>query len=342
MESKALRALTMIAAVTVCGVAGAQQMPLDGSRPPVVSIADATKGQASPVNNQFVEQASSATPAGQSMPSGAVASPTDQGVIADVINRTPPAPKPKRSFRAPPSSIAVESGQNSTYGIAKDHINRIVTPFARPTLRTTSTASTSIEGSIVYLATPNETPVSLFIFDEGAPEFAISLTLVPQEMAPVSTTVTVNGWSDAGAATRRPGSTAQALATEGQHPYLETLTTLLRDIAKGRIPDGYGYEALPGYPVAGTPSCSIPGVHVQPMQVLSGGAFKVIVAKATNTSYSHADIREDLCTGRELRAVSAWPSTSLSPGQSTELYMVVGTYADPYDAATRPSVLGSN
>ena len=340
MEVKALRALTMVAAVAVCGVASAQQMPLDGSRPPVVSIAEATKTQGTPVNNQFVEPASSATPV-QNMPA-VTGTPADEGVIAGVMNRTPPPPKPKRTFRPPPASIALNSGENATYGIAKDHINRIVTPFSRPTLRTTSTASTSIEGSIVYLATPTETPVSLFIFDEAAPEYAISLTLVPQEMGPVSTTVSVNGFSDAGASTRRPGSTAQALAREGQHPYLETLTTLLRDIAKGQIPDGYGYEALSGYSAAGTPACSIPGIHVQPMQVLSGGAFKVIVAKATNTSYSSADIREDLCTGRELRAVSAWPTTSLAPGQSTELYMVVGTYSDPYDAATRPSVLGRN
>lgn len=330
--------LMLLATLVVAAqsTASAQEMPLDGSRPPVVSLAEATRGSsdAAAVDSSFVEPegpaASSATPA------------VGPGVIADVARRAE-APKPRQTFRPPPATLSMDSGKNSTFAIAKDHINRLVTPFAKPTLRTTSTASSSIEGSIVYIATPLDTPISLFVFDESAPEYAISLTLVPQDdIPPVSTVISVNGWNATGGSSRRAPSREQALAREGQHPYLETLTTVLRDVAKGIVPDGYGYESLTGYPTAGQPSCAIPGVHVQTMQLLVGGAYRVYVAKATNTSYTGAEISEDMCSGRELRAVAAWPATTLAPGQSTELYMVVGAQSDPYESVTRPSLLGSN
>lgn len=142
-------------------------------------------------------------------------------------------------------------------------------------------------------------------------------------------------------ASRRPGAPAQALAYEGRHPYLETLTVMLRDIAQGNVPDGYGFEAVDNGYVPGSPQCQIPGVQVRAMQVIVGGAFKTIVAKATNTSIGHVDVREELCKGGDLRAVAAWPRTSLAPGQSTELYLVVGSQTDDRAIASRPSLLGA-
>jgi len=234
----------------------------------------------------------------------------------------------------------MEPGKNAAWVIAKDHINRIVTPFAKPSLRTTSTASTSIEGPIVYIAAPTTDPISLFIFDESDPEQAISLTLTPQEnRAPVSTRVNLIGWEKERARSRVPAEPERALARERQHPYLETLAELLRDVAKGQVPDGYGFEVLSGEAQPGAPVCEMPGIHVQPLQRLTGADFQIWVSRAVNAGHYSVAIQEERCTGTQLRAVAAWPLTSLNVGESTELYLLVATPHDSEPGIPRPSLI---
>lgn len=323
-----------VALAAMVGGAQAQQMPLDGSRPPVISVADATRmPSGAPTAERIL-----GTPAGGDVaPSGEI---SPNGVLADTLSMPAP-PKPKPLVKAPPTSVELESGRNYDYGIAVGHINRIVTPFAKPSLRTTSTASTSIEGSIVYVATQTEDPIGLFIFDESQPENAISLTLVPQSMPSVSTTVSLKGWSGQSSGPRRASNPSQAIAFEGQHPYLQTLTVMLKELAQGSVPEGYGFEALRPDVAAAAPLCDMPGIHVQPMQLIVGSSFMAYVAKATNHGFVNADIREDLCRGGNLRAVAAWPYSQLTPGQSTELYLVVGVQPERTHGQARPSVLGA-
>ncbi len=321
------------AIATLAGAANGQQMPLDGSRPPVISVADATRSPSQP-----------ALPAPDlGFPTGGDVSPSaaiGPGVVADTLQ--PPPPKPRPLVKAPPARVELEPGKNYDYGVAVGHINRIVTPFAKPSLRTTSTASTSIEGSIVYVATQSEDPIGLFIFDESQPELAISLTLVPQSMPSVSTTVSLKGWAGPVAGNRRAANPSQAIAFEGQHPYLQTLTGMLKELAQGNVPDGYGFEALRPDVAAAAPACAMPGIHVEPRQLIVGGSFVAYVAKATNHGFVPADIREDLCRGGNLRAVASWPYNQLAPGQSTELYLVVGVQPERSHGQARPSVLGAH
>lgn len=325
-----LGSVLAIAILAAPGFAAAQQMPLDGSRPPVISVEAATR--------TVPNEGGLPVPAADVSATNAVET---TGVLEKVI-AVPERPKakPAVSHAAPPSVLEVESGQNYTYGMSLGHINRIVTPFQKPALRTTSTASTSIEGSIVYIASNVDQPIGLFIFDEASPEHAISLTLIPGEMAPISTSVHVRGWSGSQGSNLQVGNSKDAAMFEGSQPYLETLTVLLRDIARGQLPDGYGLEKVrnPGSSLYG--ECSIPGVHVVPLQVVIGGVYKTIVARATNTGFVNAEIREEQCNAPGLRAVASWPKTRLAPGESTELYLVVGTAEQHAAVVTRPSVLG--
>jgi len=295
---------------------------IDASRPPVMSLADVTRLPDESVESVRVPSAQSFAP-------------------DDNAAELKPRPRPAtRRVSTPPAEVAMEPGKNASWVIAKDHINRIVTPFAKPSLRTTSTASTSIEGSIVYIAAPTTDPISLFIFDESEPEQAISLTLTPQDNhAPVSTRVNLVGWEKERARSRRPADPEQALARERQHPYLETLAELLRDVAKGQVPDGYGYEALSGEPQPGAPVCDMPGIHVQHLQRMTGADFQIWVARAVNTGHYSVAIQEERCTGNELRAAAAWPLSTLNVGESTELYLLVATPDDSEPSIPRPSLV---
>jgi len=295
---------------------------IDASRPPVMPLSEVTRlpdAQAEPAR----------------VPSAQSFAPDEDAA------ELKPRPRPvARRVSTPPAEVTMEPGKNASWVIARDHINRIVTPFAKPSLRTTSTASTSIEGSIVYIAAPTTDPISLFIFDESDPEQAISLTLTPQDNhAPVSTRVNLIGWEKERARSRLPANPEQALARERQHPYLETLAALLRDVARGQVPDGYGYEALSGEPQPGAPVCDMPGIHIQPLQRLTGADFQIWVARAVNTGHYSVAIQEERCTRTQLRAVAAWPLTTLNVGDSTELYMLVATPNDSEPSIPRPSLI---
>jgi len=268
-----------IALLTACllGCTGtiAWAQEIDASRPPVMPLSEVTRLPDAAVERERVPSAQSFAP-------------------NEDAAELKPRPRPAtRRVSTPPAEVTMEPGKNAAWVIAKDHINRIVTPFAKPSLRTTSTASTSIEGPIVYIAAPTTDPISLFIFDESAPEQAISLTLTPQEnRAPVSTRVNLIGWEKERARSRVPAEPERALARERQHPYLETLAELLRDVAKGQVPDGYGFEALSGEPQLGAPLCEMPGIHVQPLQRLTGADFQIWVSRAVNaTLYRNAIAR---------------------------------------------------
>lgn len=330
--------LALLASGSMTSTVNAQEMPLDGSRPPVISMAEAEKS-----NPRTPQSTQAPTQSGTPLPAPAAGVQAGQGIVAEVVRQAPP---PRMKFRAPAANVVFEPGKNQTFAISRGHLNRFVLPFRDPIIRTTvddKLFNTALVGNILEVASQQDMPAGFFIYDRSTPEKAISLTLIPQDdIPPVSSMLSLNGWTESDSGLRRSGSASKALAREGDHPYLELITSLLRDVAKGIIPDGYGFEALSGHELAGAPRCEIPGIHVQQMQLLTGGAYKVFVAKATNTSYSTNEIREDLCSGRELRAVAAWPDTKLGAGKSTELYLVVGTQTDPYEAANRPSLVGSN
>lgn len=327
-----------VALAIMCAMAQnawAQQSPLDGSRPPTISVAEASRSSGMPTSSAAVEIPD------PGLPSPQVGVGSSSGVLADVVAPMPP-PKPRRTFKAPPAQMQVDAGRNNTFAIAIGHINRIVTPFEKPELVTTSTATTMVQGSIVYVASTMEEPIGLFIMDPSAPEMAISLTLVPDAIEPVSTTIQLNGWTGASRNIRKTADPGGALAFEAVHPYLETLTSVMKDVAKGRLPDGYGIEDVSERAYKMGPSCNLPGVHVRPMQILQGSGLQVIVAKATNVAPAAVEVDESLCRGGGLRAAAAWPRTNLFHGESTELYLVVSPRQEIDESSARPNVLGDN
>lgn len=357
----------------VVGTATAQEAPVveTGARPPVMTLRDVTRQEAAQQNDEEAPPQRQvgvpglsapipqpvAPPQAPEMDSPAAAEshvepPTDTGTVASVIRDedarqtparrvdAPSARAPNRPFVKPaPARMTVDSGENHVVGIAFSHLNRIITPFVKPVVKTTSVATTSVEGSIVYVATNLSEPVGLFIHEEARPEFAISLTLVPAEIPPVSTSITVKGLDETGA-TRIAAKQSLATAFEQQHTYLEMLKVLFRDLALGKVPDGYGFEEVGGYH-PDMPRCDIAGVHVVPLQLLTGASLRAFVGRAQNTSETVREIREGACEGRAVRAVAAWPRTQLQPGEAVEIYIALDVPGPDDQGPQRPSLLGA-
>lgn len=363
----------LLGGLLIAGMASAQEdRPEPGARPPVMSVRDVMQA-ANPAQNDGeapaqrqvgvpglsapVPQPTAPPPAsfseeppveaeGQEPPQR----PAEPNGVKDEDARAPEARRiepprptggaPNRPFVKPaPARMSVNSGENHVVGIAFSHLNRIITPFTKPVVKTTSVATTSVEGSIVYVATNLSEPVGLFIHEEARPELAISLTMVPAEIPPVSTSISVNGMEETGG-TRVAAKHSLATAFEQQHTYLEMLKVLFRELAMGRVPDGYGFEEVSGFH-RDMPRCEMAGVHVVPLQLLTGSALRAFVGRAQNTSQSPREISEAACAAPGVRAVAAWPRTRLLPGEATELYVVLDVPTPEESVPQRPSLLGA-
>lgn len=284
-------------------------------------------------------------PAGPVVTVGADGRPVATGVVGATgvpeARRAPRAFDPPRAPR-PGASISVTPNRNTEYSISLFHVNRLITPFEDVLIDTSSTAGVSVHGNIVNVIADRQDPIGLFIYDRAAPTQAISLTLHPAEVAPVSVTIDVEGWTreerNPFARTVDPRS---ARAWETEAPYISTLKELFKGLALGEVPDGYGLRTLGPQDRGQIPYCQFQGLQVEPLQVLEGYSVNAYVARVTNISYGVVELSESACRGGELLAVSAWPTNRLAPGQEVELYLAVKTPEVSTGRADRPSVIRS-
>lgn len=275
-------------------------------------------------------------------PGQAVAEPPAQ--LAPVTQPyVAPAPVKRKITAAPaPSLLDVRSGINQRIGIALSHTNRLLMPFKKPVVKTNSTATISVEGNIVYVSTSSEEPITLFIHEVGEGDPAVSLTLVPNDIAPISSQIRIIGYEPNNRKNEMAGdapiSKEQAESFETALPYVQTLTAIMKDLALEKVPEGYGLTNVRGYS-NGVPRCNMPGIVLEPFQLLMGSELKVFVYRATNTSTGRVEVQEDKCG--VVRAVAAWPRRTLDPGQSTEIYIITSRGENMDPSAVRKSVVGN-
>lgn len=204
--------------------------------------------------------------------------------------------------------------------ISASAVNRIVLPFADPSITTSSPGEISLDGRVMFVtATAEEVPISLFVSPAGQPELAINLVLDPQRVAPLDVCLELEGQL----ATALPVSATLARQVEEGHPLFELLARLLRDVALGRVPSGYGLRATR----AGDrlPTCTQPDLRFDFAggQLLTGGRMEIVVGTATNPRSFAVEIDEASCAGDpSVAAVAGFPHTLVPPGGRTEVYVV--------------------
>ncbi len=233
------------------------------------------------------------------------------------------------------TSLLMEPGVNQTLPIALGHLNRIVTPFSQPKVTTTSTGKTEVRDHVIYLATEEQAPVSLFITEDQNESQALNLTLIPRRIPPREIFLKLAPGA------RLPSSYAnyQAKRWEASQPYVQTIRTLFRDLALRKVPQGYMLQSMTHqtFPVA----CRQPGVafDFSKGQRLVGHHLAVTVGIATNISRYPLELKEASCASAEVVAVAAWPRFKLQPGQRTEIYLAQSQKQTYTPASQRPSLL---
>jgi len=234
-------------------------------------------------------------------------------------------------------SVPVTPGVNEIIPIARNHLNRVLVPFSDPQVRTTSSADYQIHQQAIYIATQSQGPVTMYVTNGSDESTAISLTLVPRQIAPVEVSLSMRGGNEP----MVYGSREQAGDWETSQPYVDTLRDLLREVALGEVPQGYSLaNATPTSAFAG---CAQPGLsfNFSSGQVLSGQKFRVHVGVASNTADQPIEFVENNCGAVDVAAVAAWPYTRLSPEQSTEVYVVYRqqTAAERDNSTARPRLI---
>jgi conjugal transfer pilus assembly protein TraK len=236
-----------------------------------------------------------------------------------------------------PQHIAVKPGINELMPIAVGHLNRLVTPFEHPVVTTTSQATTSTKGKIVYVATADETPVTLYITPGDNQDIALSLTLIPKRIPAREIHLDLdkdsyqllNQWqrSDAG----------NLNSDQQEQAYISQLKVLFRDLGLQKTPAGYSLrEPKPQEQIR----CLQDRVQIKTGQVLESQDRLILVGLAKNTGSDILEFDERSCatTQQDVLAVSVWPNVVLKPQEATELYVVVRQAPDA-SISLRPSLL---
>ncbi|HGN8661973.1 TPA: type-F conjugative transfer system secretin TraK [Pseudomonas aeruginosa] len=258
-------------------------------------------------------------------------------VPASVVKKPPVPPVESRQ------DVVVSSGTNTLIPISRGQINRLVTPFDNPHIQTVSEAEISTSGNVIYVTTQDEKPVTMFVTPEDDESVAISLTLLPQGVPPIQANLilakNVQGLASGMPITSSTNYSGQARKWERSQPYMDTLRSLMREMALGKLPRGYSFGAL----TSGNkiPACAQPSLSFDfsKSQLIEGHDFRVFVATAENVSARTVEFDHGSCTHPHRAAVSAWPDEVLEPGQKTEVFIVTRVPTEVPQSSTRPSLL---
>jgi conjugal transfer pilus assembly protein TraK len=237
-----------------------------------------------------------------------------------------------------PQTIQIIPGVNEIIPVAVGHLNRIVTPFDRLQVRTVSQATTQVEGNVLYVATPDETPVTLYLTPGDTEELALSLTLVPRRIPPREIRLTLDAaqYKKLGSLQSTEKSMGGRVGNSSQD-YIAELKATFRMLAQMKTPKGYALRE-PG--ADEQIRCAQPGLQTRTGQALEGHDRVLLVGVAHNTGLSSLELDERACAdgGGDVLAVTAWPKVLLEAGEATELFVAIRRPRDE-DTTVRPSLL---
>ncbi|MGP1715698.1 MAG: hypothetical protein ACTS9Y_00835 [Methylophilus sp.] len=216
--------------------------------------------------------------------------------------------------------ITVKPGVTQIVKISKDYLNRIITPFQNPILPTISDFDYSVSDNIIYITAKGTGPISAFITDKNNQKTSINVLLIPDNIMPREIIFHIEGMEN-NSENLSTDALEEMLKLNGNKTdnYLDQITTLMTEIAKGNVPTGY----VPGeVKRSKSPQCRFTQMESAPLQTYESINRRIIVYKVTNRSERNQPITESACYRKGVVAVSAYPYVNLEPNQSTELYVL--------------------
>lgn len=263
------------------------------------------------------------------------------------VSAAPLSPAPTKGLGAGPSSgftvdvvepeaIDIQPGVDTIIPISRGHLNRIVTPFAHPKALTVSKATIDPRENVLYVSSDDDSPIVLYLREEGHENPALALTLIPRGIPPRELRLQVGQATlqQIRAETTTPAGQA---AADRQTGYVDRIRDQFRTVAQGAIPSGFTMRQ-PGVSDPGV-FCMDPSLRIATGEVLEGHDRLILVAQAQNISNLPVEVNEESCHQPGVQAVAAWPTPFVKPGMKIELF-VARKRADTYvPGRERPSLI---
>ncbi len=242
--------------------------------------------------------------------------------------------------------ITVKRGVNELIPVSLGFVNRIVTPFARPEVVSSSLTGSAesceefcIRGNVVYVSPRETLPLGMFITEKGRPERSLSLTLLPRRIPPREIFFRFPDGEDRSGLASAPEENRERRENAGD--YVTEIKSLLTEAALNRIPQGY--ELRDTAADMRLPSCAQRGLtfsFTSPGQRLTGRRFALYIGVVRNTTRRDIEFDESSCSGNDVAAVAAWPEILLPPGGKSEIFVVRRLYPEGTGAGSfRPNLL---
>lgn len=243
-------------------------------------------------------------------------------VASSVINRS--------------GTVLVLPGQNTVIPIARNQPNRILTPFKSPQVLSTDLTGgkgddcgeACVRGRVVYISTDQTKPVTAFITEKNREDIAISVTMIPERIAPRQVELklpeeTMRALASNSSSGMVMGDSDAAQAWEAGQPYVTMLRDTFREVALGNVPQGYTLRSVSRKDQL--PRCIQDGlaINFKDGQVLEGHNINVYVGTIENVSDEAIEFIEQECGDWNTAAVTSYPLKVLRPKQVTEVYVAV-------------------
>jgi conjugal transfer pilus assembly protein TraK len=248
--------------------------------------------------------------------------------------------------------VSIKAGHTELIPISAGMTNRIWTEFKNVKTTTSVPADAALihaDGSFVYIVPgSNVNSIDLILEEEGAPETAVNLTLIPLDVPPVMVELKVDMNRSQKEAQRVAIATSEeeelieleaAKQAErerlfsmqnpnGADAHVNSIMTLLEKVALADIPTGYelleGNEIDPAKRFPCEISKILPLYH-EVKQQLVGARTVVDIIEIRNDVNGLRTFRDESCMGEnkeDVIAVAVLDKATLAPGESAEVYIV--------------------
>ncbi|WP_431798252.1 type-F conjugative transfer system secretin TraK (plasmid) [Cupriavidus metallidurans] len=211
-----------------------------------------------------------------------------------------------------PQVVRVSPDRNEVINVSSGLPNRIATPFANPQAIDGQSADVEVKavGQSLYVTMKTDRSVALYVTGDKPNDPVVSLTLVPKSLPAQTITLQLD---------KPAASTGAVLGDEERGAdssvYTDRLRYVLRQIALGKVPEGFSDGVLPKSVARMGP------VIAYPLTRYSGPTYDIFRYRI-EASADSVDLDEGAFYTDGVRAVAFFPYAALRKGESTEVFIV--------------------
>lgn len=205
--------------------------------------------------------------------------------------------------------VPVNGDGTEVVQVSSQFQNRISTPFETPKIIDSSDTEFKISGSNIFLSTPSDNPVVVYITGSERNDPVISLTIVPKPI-PAQTIIL-----------QLDPSIAVQSSPKGHHEhkpetYEQHLAGLLKTLASGDTPEGFTTGNISN--IVGRKGVLI----INPVARYSNAYLDIFVYQAQNAGASTINLSETSFYQKGVRAVGMYPLSTLRKADKTYVYVI--------------------